>query len=50
MVNAGFPSAQSYGFEMVHVRFAGGETAEPAINRKFTANPFGGIFRKFFAS
>jgi hypothetical protein len=30
--------------------FCGGETAEPAINRKFTANPFGGIFRKFFAS
>jgi len=23
MVNAGFPSAQGYGFEMVHVRFAG---------------------------
>jgi hypothetical protein len=46
MVNARFRKPRRYGFEIVH---AARHEFSPriGINRKFTANPVPGIFRKF---
>jgi hypothetical protein len=45
MVNDRFPKPSRYGFEIVHARHAASKSLESAINRKFTANPIGRIFR-----
>jgi hypothetical protein len=50
MVNTGFPQGSCYGFEMVHAGAFASDTGRITINRKFTANPPGGIFRKFSPS
>jgi hypothetical protein len=47
MVNAGFPQAGRYGFEMVDAPRRFRFRAKTAINRKFTSNRIKRIFREF---
>jgi len=49
MVNGWFPGAPVYGFEMVDAAQPVSSRSLAAINRIFTANQFGRIFRDFSA-
>jgi hypothetical protein len=50
MVNAGFPERAWYGFEIVDAPAIAIPTRNADINRKFTPNQFGRIFRRFSAN